>query len=76
MERRLKSARWIGSSQRAVRSFPAEVRKEVGYAIYTAQKGDTDPAAKPMKGFPGASVMEIVVPFDGDTWRTVYTIRL
>jgi phage-related protein len=29
-----------------------------------------------MKGFPGASVMEIVAPFAGDTWRTVYTVRL
>jgi phage-related protein len=29
-----------------------------------------------MKGFAGASVMEIVAPFDGDTWRTVYTVRL
>jgi phage-related protein len=38
--------------------------------------GETDPAAKPMKGFGGASVMEIVAPFDGDTWRTVYTVRL
>jgi phage-related protein len=59
-----------------LRAFPAEVRREVGYAIYAAQTGDTDPAAKPMKGFAGASVMEIVAPFDGDTWRTVYTVRL
>jgi len=76
MERKLKPVRWIGSSLKDLRAFPAEVRKEVGYAIYAAQKGHTDPAAKPMKGFPGASVMEIVAPFDGDTWRTVYTVRL
>ena len=44
--------------------------------LYAAQKGDTDPAAKPLKGFGGASVMEIVAPFDGDTWRAVYTVRL
>ena len=76
MERKLKPVRWIGSSLKDLRVFPPEVRKEVGYAIYAAQKGDTDPSAKPMKGFPGASVMEIVAPFDGDTWRTVYTVRL
>jgi phage-related protein len=29
-----------------------------------------------MKGLTGASVMEIVAPFDGDTWRTVCTVRL
>ena len=40
-----------------------------------AQQGDTDPAAKPLKGFGGVSVMEIVAPFDGNTWRAVYTVR-
>ena len=76
MERELKPVRWIGSCLEDLRLFPAEVRKDVGYAIYAAQKGDTDPSAKPMKGFSGASVMEIVAPFDGNTWRTVYTVRL
>jgi len=40
-----------------------------------AQKGEADPAAKPLKGFGGHSVMEIVAPFDGNTWRAVYTVR-
>jgi phage-related protein len=51
------------------------VRSAVGYALYAAQNGHVDPAAKPMKGFGGASVMEVVAPFDGDTWRAVYTVR-
>jgi phage-related protein len=68
--------KWIGSTLEDLRAFPPEVRKEVGHAIYTAQMGETDPAAKPMKGFGGASVMEIVAPFDGDTWPAIYTIRL
>jgi len=76
MERTLKPVKWIGSSLKDLRAFPPEMRKEAGYAIYAAQKGDTDPAAKPMKGFGGAGVMEIVAPFHGDTWRTVYTVRL
>jgi phage-related protein len=58
-----------------VKSFPAEVRSDVGFALYAAQNGEVDPSAKPMKGFGGASVMEIVAPFAGDTWRAVYTIR-
>jgi phage-related protein len=37
--------------------------------------GKTDPAAKPLKGFGGASVLEIVAPHLGDTWRAVYTVR-
>src|ERR1700723_2379309 len=46
------------------------------WALLSMQrKGETDPAAKPLKGFGGHAVMEIVAPFDGNTWRTVYTVR-
>ncbi len=71
----LKPVRWVGSSHKDVRSFPEAVRREVGHALYTAQKGETDPSAKPLKGFGGSSVMEVVAQFDGDTWRAVYTVR-
>lgn len=71
----LKVVRWVGSSQKDLRSFPEAVRLEIGYALFAAQRGETDPAAKPLKGFGGAAVMEIVAPHDGDTWRAVYTIR-
>ena len=48
----------------------------IGHALYAAQKGETDPAAKPLKGFGGSSVLEIVSDHRGDTWRAVYTVRL
>jgi len=76
MDEPLKAVRWVGSSQKDLRAFPPEVRLEVGYALFAAQKGETDPTAKPLKGFGGHAVMEIVTPFDGNTWRTVYTVRL
>jgi phage-related protein len=31
--------------------------------------------AKPLKGFAGAGVLEVVDDFDGDTYRGVYTVR-
>lgn len=34
-----------------------------------------DPAAKPLKGFGGASVLEIAVSHQGNAWRAVYTVR-
>ncbi len=40
-----------------------------------AQQGDKHPDAKPMHGFAGANVVEIVERFDGDAYRAVYTIR-
>jgi phage-related protein len=73
---KLKPVRWVGSSQKDVRSFPRPVRVEIGTALYAAQKGETDPSAKALKGFGGRSVMEIVTPHTGDTWRTVYTTRI
>ncbi len=60
---------WIGSSRRDLRSFPRQVRRDIGKALYAAQQGETDPAAKPLKGFGGPSVLEIIADFDGDTWR-------
>ena len=32
-------------------------------------------SAKPLKGFGGAGVLEIVEDHRGDTWRAVYTVR-
>jgi phage-related protein len=72
---KLNPVRWVGSSLKALKSFPPEVKAELGHALYAAQKGNTDPAAKPLKGFGGVSVMEIVAPFDGNTWRAVDTVR-
>ena len=66
---------WMGSSRRDLRGFPAAVRRDIGQALYAAQQGETDPAAKPLKGFGGRSVLEIVADHEGDTWRAVYTIR-
>lgn len=70
----LKPVRWIGTSLRDLRSFPRSVRIDIGHALFTAQEGKTDPAAKPLKGFGGASVLEIVASHRGNTWRAVYAL--
>src|ERR1022692_2676299 len=66
---------WVGSSRRDLRAFPRAVRRDIGQALYAAQQGETDPSAKPLKGFGGASVVEIVAQGRGGTWRAVYTVR-
>ena len=66
---------WMGPSRDDLRSFPEQVRRDMGQALYTAQQGETDPAAKPLKGFGGARVMEIVDRHDTNTYRAVYTVR-
>lgn len=46
-----------------------------GQALFDAQTGHKHPAAKPLKGFGGAGVLEIVEDDTGGTYRAVYTIR-
>jgi phage-related protein len=75
MAEALKPIRWIETSLRDLRSFPSKVRIDIGYALFAAQEGKTDPAAKPLKGFGGASVLEIVASHHGNAWRAVYTVR-
>ena len=70
-----RSVVWVGSSRRDLCSFPREVRRDLGQALYAAQQGEVDPAAKPLRGFGGGSVLEIVARHDGDAWRAVYTVR-
>jgi len=75
MNMRNRSVVWIGSSLKDLRGFPREVRRDFGQALYAAQRGETDPAAKPLRGFGGGSVVEIVARHEGDSWRAVYTVR-
>jgi phage-related protein len=64
---------WMGSSRETLRAFPNEVRRDIGQALYAAQQGETDPAAKAMKGFGGTRVMEIVDRHATGAYRAVYT---
>ncbi|HEV2548636.1 MAG TPA: type II toxin-antitoxin system RelE/ParE family toxin [Stellaceae bacterium] len=70
-----KPVRWIGRSLDDLRRFPEDVRRRVGIALWEAQLGSKAAYAKPLKGFAGAGVLEIVDDFDGDTYRAVYTVR-
>lgn len=65
---------WVGSSLEDLRSFPDAVRRVMGYALYLAQIGDKHPDAKPLKGFRGAGVLEVVGDVAGATYRVVYTV--
>ena len=70
-----KSLEWIGSSYKDLMALPAEVRRIVGYALSLAQAGDQHDAAKILKGFGGAGVLEVVEDDIGGTYRAVYTVK-
>lgn len=65
---------WVGSSKRDLLAFPAEVRRDLGYALGLAQLGGKHPSAKTWSG-QGPGVFELVEDHDGDTYRAVYTVR-
>lgn len=48
----------------------------MGVALQRAQLGGKHPDAKPLTGFGGAGVLEVVENDDGGTYRTVYTVTL
>lgn len=55
--------------------MPEEVQDTFGFALHLAQHGGKHPQTKPLKGFGGAGVLEVVENFDGNTYRAVYTVR-
>ena len=69
-----KPVRWVGGSKDELSGFPEDVRRRVGGALWDAQLGRKAPYAKPLRGFGGASVQEVVDDFNGNTYRAVYTV--
>ena len=56
-------------------TLPADVRRLFGYALSLAQAGDQHDAAKVLKGFGSAGVLEVVEDDAGGTYRAVYTVK-
>jgi len=73
--RKVKDLGWIGSSKKDFIAFPTGVKKEMGHALYMAQEGGKHKNAKPLKGFKGAAVLEIVEEDGNGTYRTMYTVQ-
>jgi len=66
---------WLGSSKKDLLALPTAVRKFFGHTLDFAQRGEQHEAAKVLKGFGSAGVLEIVEDDTGGTYRTVYTVR-
>ncbi len=75
MEGTLKPLHWIASSLDDLRELPEAVKDAFGYALQRVQEGHHPENSKPLKGFSGAGVLEIVESFDGNAYRAVYTVK-
>ncbi len=70
-----KSLVWMGSSKKDLLKLPSTVLDVCGFALYLAQTGGRHPDTRILRGFGGASVIEVVVSASTDTYRAVYTVR-
>ena len=76
MADQLKLLLWVGSSKKDLLAMPDDVVDVFGFALHLAQTGKKHDQAKPLKGFGGASVLEVVEDHMGDTYRAVYTVKI
>ena len=66
---------WVGSSEKDFLAFPEAVRFDILAALSIAQDGDKAESVKPLKGFSGASALEVIENDQSGTYRCVYTVR-
>jgi phage-related protein len=75
IERDVKPVEWVGSSYEDFVSLPKPVPHAMGYALYLAQTGRTHQSARPLRGFGGAGVLELIEDDRQGTYRAVYTVK-
>lgn len=66
---------WVGSSEKDFLKFPDDVRSDIEDALIYASLGEKAEHVKPLKGFSGASVLEVIEDDQSGTYRCVYTVR-
>ena len=66
---------WMGSSRKDFSGFPEKVKFDMMLALSLAQDGRKALHAKPLVGFSGASVLEIVERDPSGTYLCVYTVK-
>ena len=67
---------WRGTSKTDFTAFPSAVQREMGYALFLAQRGERHSTmTKTLRGFRGATVVEIRESHERNAYRAVYTVR-
>ena len=71
----MKNLTWLADSRSNVKSFPAGIQDDIGYALYAAQLGERSVKARPLHGL-GGQVMEIAAYDASGTYRAIYTVSI
>jgi len=75
MTNKEKPLKWIACNHKDLMALPLDVRRFFGYALDFVQRGGQHDAAKVLKGFGGAGVLELVEDDSDGTYRAVYTVK-
>ena len=67
--------RFTPAAERAYKALPEVVQNQFGFALYRAELGKRHHDTKVLRGFRGASVLEVVFEHEGATYRAVYTLK-
>ncbi len=74
MTGRTRPVSWIRAALKEFETFPEGARSICLAALTIAAEGGKADIAKPMHGI-GSGVLEIALPFRGDTFRVVYAVQ-
>ena len=66
---------WVDSSEKDFLAFPGDVQDNMDGALTFASLGGKAENVKPLKGFSGASVLEISESDSHGTFRCIYTVK-
>ncbi len=66
---------FIAASGKDLKALPVPVRGTFGRLLLDAQHGETPRDAKPLMGFCGAGVLELIEDYETNTYPAVYTVR-
>jgi phage-related protein len=75
MTRTIHPIAWIGPTLTELRALPQPVRRDIGQALYAAQRGVIDPAVTPLRSlrsYGNAQSMEIVERYHSEKYRAIY----
>lgn len=72
----VKKIYWVGPTEKDFLKFPDKLIDEFLISLRLAQEGEKAANAKPLKGFGGATVLELVGSDASGTYRAVYTVKM
>ena len=69
-----KNLDWRGSTLEDIKTFPTEVKKDVGFELHKIQKGHNPTNFKAINRW-GAGVIEIKIKGDDGEYRVIYVAK-